>query len=400
MENIKREMYLKRIRPFYDTALIKVLVGQRRVGKSFLLMQIMEEIKQRNKQANIIYIDKEKYEFNSIKDDRTLISYFEKKYRKEVANYLFIDEVQEIASFEKALRSLLNEAKADIYCTGSNAHIFSAELATLLSGRFIQIKIHPLSYPEFLTFHDLKNSQQSLDYFLKLGGLPFLIHLPKEQSVIYEYLKNIIATIIFKDVVNRHQIRDTMFLDNLLTFVADNIGNLFSARKITDFLKSLHIQKSVGSVINYIKYLEEANIIFKVRRMNVQGKKIFDVGEKYYFEDIGIRNAIIGFRPQDINKIIENLIFNHLVFCDYSVYVGKLGTKEIDFVAQKENEKLYVQAAYQLSDTQTVQREFGNLDLIADHYPKYVVSMDPMPINTSYKGIKHIHLREFLSRCF
>jgi len=397
--NIKREVYLKRIRPFYNKPLIKVLVGQRRVGKSFILQQIQQEIKQGNPKANIIYIDKEQFKFNFIHDEKTLIEYVNKNLKNSATNYLFIDEVQEINSFEKALRSLLNEGKVDIYCTGSNAHIFSAELSTLLSGRHLEFKIHPLSFIEFLQFHQLGADETSLNYYLKYGGLPFLIHLPKEDDIIFEYLKNIISTIVFKDVVNRYNLRDSAFLDDLIIFIADNTGNVFSARKIKDFLKSQFIDKSVNSIINYIKYLEQANIVCRVNRKDVQGKKIFEVGAKYYFEDVGIRHALVGFRPQDIQKVLENMVYNHLEFCGYSVHIGKIGEKEIDFVAEKEGERLYVQVAYLLADEQTVQREFGNLDAIRDHYPKLVVSMDTLPVHTSYKGIQHWHLKDFLTRC-
>ena len=199
--NIKRETYLKKIRPFYDKALIKILTGQRRVGKSYLLLQIMEEIRHRKPKANIIFIDKEKFEFSAIKDGVKLMLYVKDHVKEKTANYLFIDEVQEIDSFEKTLRSLLNEGIADIYCTGSNAQLFSSELATLLSGRQVAVKIHPLSFPEFLKFHDLINNDHALNYFLEFGGLPFLINLPKEKQVVFEYLKNIVSTIIFKDVV-------------------------------------------------------------------------------------------------------------------------------------------------------------------------------------------------------
>ena len=398
--NIKRETYLKKIRTFYDKALIKILTGQRRVGKSYLLLQIMEEIRHRKPKANIIFIDKEKFEFSAIKDGVKLMLYVKDHVKEKTANYLFIDEVQEIDSFEKTLRSLLNEGIADIYCTGSNAQLFSSELATLLSGRQVAVKIHPLSFPEFLKFHDLINNDHALNYFLEFGGLPFLINLPKEKQVVFEYLKNIVSTIIFKDVVNRNNIRDVGFLDNLIAFIADITGSVFSARKIKAFLKSQYIDKSISSIINYTKYLEEANIISKVSRKDIQGKKILEVGGKYYFEDLGIRNALVGYRVQDINKIMENTVYNHLIYCGYSVYIGKLAEKEIDFIAEKENEIIYVQVAYLLKDEPTIQREFGNLNAIHDHYPKYVVSMDSFPINTTYKGIRHLHLRDFLNHCF
>lgn len=395
--NIKRTTYMKKIRPFFNKQLIKVLTGQRRVGKSYLMLQIMEELRSLNKNANFIYIDKEKHEFKNIIDDDSLIRYVKENHDASVKNYLFIDEVQEIKFFEKALRDLVADNVFDIYCTGSNSQMFSTELSTLLSGRQIELKIYPLSYKELLDFHKFDNNDEALDYYLKYGGLPFLIHLEKDESVIFDYLINILSTIIFRDVVNRNKVRDAAFLDSLLSFIADNTGSLFSARKITAYLKSQNISKSVTSVISYMDYLELANIISKLKLMDVQGKKIFEVGGKYYFEDVGLRNTLVGFKAQDINKIIENVVYNHLRVCGYSVNIGRFGNREIDFVAEKENERIYVQVAYLLKDEQTIQREFGNLDLVRDHYPKYVISMDKFPVSTSYKGIQHYNLRTFLS---
>ena len=316
---------------------------------------------------------------------------------RENQNFLFIDEVQEVDGFEKALRSLLSDENYDIYCTGSNAHIFSSNLATFLSGRQIEIKIYSLSYLEFLQFHELENTNESLNYYLKIGGLPYLINLPQDEKIIFEYLTNILSTILYRDIVGRNNIRDVAFLNNLLKFTADNTGSLLSARNISKYLKSQKTVKSVYIVINYLKFLIDANIINHSPRMDIQGLKIFETSEKYYFQDIGLRNTIVGYKAQDINKIIENIVFNHLEIRGYQVFTGKSGNKEIDFIAQKENEKIYVQVAYKLADNKVIEREFGNLNEIKDHYPKFVISMDNFPIKTSYKGIKHITLINFLS---
>ncbi|NJO91595.1 MAG: ATP-binding protein [Chloroflexia bacterium] len=396
MTNISRENYLHRIRPFYEKQLIKVLSGQRRVGKSFLLKQIRDEIKQKHQNANIIYIDKEKHEFDEIVDYKGLHDFVMKKSVSSM-NYLFIDEIQEISDFEKALRSLLSEGNFDIYVTGSNSQMLSGELATFLSGRQIEIRVHSLSYLEFLEFHTLQNDKPSLDKYLKFGGLPYLKHLPLEEEIAFDYLKNILATILFRDVVHRYQIRDVPFLDNLVRFLADNTGSLFSATKISDYLKSQKASKTVSVIINYIKYLENAYIISNVKRKDAKGKKIFESGDKFYFEDLGLRNVVYEYKPGDINKIIENAVFNHLRIKNYNVHIGKLENREIDFIAEKNNELIYIQVAYLLSDENTQEREFGNLDLIKDHYPKYVISMDELPVKVSYKGIKHLSLKEFLS---
>ncbi len=396
-KNIKRELYLKKVRPFYNKQLIKVLTGQRRVGKSRILLQIKSELTESYPKANFIFIDKEKFEFDAIKTYKDLMLFVKEK-SKEQMNFLFIDEVQEIEDFEKALRSLLSTGNYDIYCTGSNAHIFSSKLATFLSGRQIEIKIHGLSYIEFLEFYNIENNQTSLTKYLKFGSLPYLINLPDDESVINEYLKNVITTVLYRDVVGRNNIRDVQFLNNLLKFIADNTGSLLSASNISKYLKSQKVSKSVSVIINYLTFLTDANLINRSPRMDIQGLKIFETGEKYYFEDIGLRNIIVGYRAQDISKIIENVVYNHLKIFDYKVFTGKSNEKEIDFIAIKNNEHIYLQVAYKLANDKVIRREFGNLDEIKDHYPKYVISTDDFPINTSYKGIKHIKLIDFLSQ--
>jgi len=395
-KNIKRELYLKKVRPFYKKQLIKVLTGQRRVGKSKILLQIQSELKEKYPKGNFIFIDKEKFEFDQIKNYKDLMLFVNNSSKNGV-NFLFIDEVQEIEEFEKALRSLLSTGNYDIYCTGSNAHIFSGNLATVLSGRQTEIKIHGLSYNEFLYFHNLKNTNESLNKYFKYGGLPYLIYLPDNENIIGEYLNNVITTVLYRDVIGRNNIRDIQFLNNLLKFIADNTGSLLSANNISKYLKSQKVSKSVSVIINYITFLVDANIITRSPRMDIQGLKIFETGEKYYFEDIGLRNILLGYRARDINKIIENIVYNHLIINEYKVFTGKSSDKEIDFIAMKNNEQIYIQVAYKLSDEKVIKREFGNLDEIKDHYPKYVISTDEFPINTSYKGIKHIKLKDFLS---
>lgn len=399
-KNVLREEYLKKVRPFYNQQLIKFLTGQRRVGKSRILHQIKDDIIEKYPKGNYILIDKEKYDFDYIQNYNDLIQFVKEKSNPEEMNYLFIDEVQEIDDFEKTLRSLLSDGNYDIYCTGSNANIFSSQLATSLSGRQIEIKIHSLSYLEFLHFHDLNNNVENLNIYFKFGGLPFLIHLPKSEKIVSEYLKNVLATILYRDVVGRNKIRDIVFLNNLLKFIADNTGSLVSVHNISKYLKSQKTTKSISVIINYLNYLVDANLINRSPRMDIQGLKIFETGEKYYFEDIGLRNSIIGFRAQDISKIIENVVYNHLISLEYDVFTGKTAEKEIDFIAIKNNERIYVQVAYKLADDTVIAREFGNLNEINDHYPKFVVTMDDFPINTSYKGIKHIKLIDFLTNDF
>ncbi len=393
---IKRTYYLERIRPFMNKDVIKVLVGQRRVGKSYLLLQIMDElVRQGIKKNDILYINKELHEFEAIRDYRDLLRYVKQsaKGRKKIA--LFIDEIQGISQFEKALRDLQASGGYDIYCTGSNADLLSGELATYLSGRYVEIEVYSLSYPEFLTFHKLENTEDSLLKYIKYGGLPYLINLELNDEVVYDYLKSVNNTILFKDVVARYSIRNVAFLERLVEYVADNVGSLVSAKKISDFLKSQKTKISPNIVLNYLSFLSDAFLIFKVRRSEIGGKRIFEINDKYYFQDCGLRHALVGYRLSDINKVLENIVYMHLRASGYTVTVGQMGTKEVDFVGEKKGEKLYVQVAYLVPDKKTWDREFGNLHSISDNYPKFVVSMDKM-IEGGEKGIKHMHITQFI----
>lgn len=396
MKNIKREKYLQKIEPFIEKNIIKVLVGQRRVGKSFLLLQIKDILTSKNPNSTIIFIDKEKYEFDSIKNYKDLIEYVESKKENENFNYLFIDEIQDIEEFEKALRHFQSYENFDIYCTGSNANLLSGELATILSGRHIEIKINSLSWQEFLLFHQLPNNDDSLDKYITYGGLPFLINLEQNENVIYEYLKSIYNTIIYKDIVSRFNIRNTAFLENLIKYTADNVGNIFSAKKISDFLKSQKQNISPQIVLTYLEYLKQSFLIHIIKRIDIYGKKIFEVGEKCYFEDWGIKNAIIGFKRQYINQLIENIVFHHLKISEYEILVGRSGEKEIDFICERSGIKVYIQTAYVIADDSVREREFGNLLSIKDNWRKIVVSLDKYSIK-NFEGIEHLHLREFLN---
>lgn len=393
---LKREKYLSRVRPYFNKQLIKVITGQRRVGKSYLLKQIAAELETLDPSGNFIFMDMEKFEFDGVKTYTHLVEYV-KKQSTGNANYVFIDEVQEIEGYEKALRSLLSDGNYDLYCTGSSSRVFSGELATLLSGRQVEIRVRSLSFSEFLQFHQLNKTREALMRYLKHGGLPYLIHVPDEDEMVFDYLRNIYATILYRDIVSRNQIRDTAFLENLLRYLADNTGSIVSANKISAYLKSQQNSKTTSVIINYIAYLEQAYFVSGAKRQDIQGKKIFESGEKYYFEDIGLRNTVGGYKPNDIAKVIENVVYNHLCFWGYTVCVGKNNGKEIDFVAQRNGEFVYVQVAYLLSSDSVTEREFGNLLAIPDNYPKYMVTMDDFPAITTYKGIKHMHLLDFLS---
>ncbi len=391
----KRTHYTDKVEPFINKQILKVFTGQRRVGKSYLLYQVIELIREKNPDANIIYINKEDLAFSHIKNETDLHNYvLENKLLNQI-NYVLIDEIQDIIDFQTALRSLLLFNDLDIYCTGSNANLLSGDIAGFLSGRFIEIVIYSLSYLEFINFHNLKNTTETLDKYLKYGGLPYLKHLPLIDDVVFEYLKNIYTTIVYRDIINRYAVRNISFLEQLVLFLAAQTGSLFSAKKISDFLKSQKINIAPNQVQTYIHHLTSAFLIHQVKRYDLIGKRLFEVGEKYYFENLGIRNALWGYRIEDRGKIIENAVYNHLLYQGYTVKVGIIGDLEIDFVAQKHSETKYIQVALSLNEEKTIAREFGNLKKIKDNYPKIVVTLDEYQGNT-HEGIIAMNLRQFL----
>lgn len=391
----KRKGYIDRIKPFMQKSVAKVLTGQRRVGKSFLLYQLIEEILAEEPDANIIYVNLEDFTFSSLQTAEDLHSYIISHSKEKVKNYIFIDEIQDIPGFEKVIRSLLLNEDNDIYITGSNAKMLSGELATYLSGRYIEFKIYSLSYSEFLEFHGLTESETSYELYSRYGGLPYLLNLPLEDETVNEYLKSVYSTIVFRDVVSRYKLRNTLFLEKLIQFLSENIGNLFSAKNISDYLKSQHTAISVNQIQSYTEYLNNAFLIHRVERYDLIGKRVFEIGEKYYFENMGIRNIVIGYRITDKAKILENLVYNHLLYKGYYIKVGYYGDKEIDFVGEKNGEKLYIQVALKIDSDKTAEREFGNLLKIQDNYPKIVVTEDTFSGN-SYEGIRHCSIRQFL----
>lgn len=400
-EIIDRPAYTERIAPFIGKNIIKVLTGQRRVGKSCLLQQLSNHVRKCHPSANILFINKELSAFSHIRTSDNLLAEVKDAFSQAGTDgrYLFVDEVQDIQGFEHALRSLLAEEACDIYVTGSNATMLSGELATYLSGRYVEFHVHSLTYTEFLRFHQLEANNESLRHYLTFGGLPYLANLPLDADISFEYLRNVYSTILLKDVVKREGIRNVDFLESLVDYVADNVGNLFSANNISRYLKSQHINISPLQVINYLKALGDAFLINRVPRIDIAGLRKFELGDKYYFEDLGLRNCYLGFSLQrDIHKLIENAVYLHLHSIYSHVFIGRQGEKEIDFVALNGDTRIYVQATFQMGDEQTRQREFGNLLSIPDNYPKYVVSLDEWTSGSNYEGIRHVHLLDFLQR--
>ena len=398
----KRELYIEKIKPFIDKDIIKVLTGIRRSGKSVMLKLIMEELKQ-NKidEKQFININFENLINRELTTADKLHEYILKK-ASEIKKkcYIFLDEIQEVKDWEKCINSLRvnEEYDFDIYITGSNAKLLSGELSTYLAGRYVEFVIYPFSFKEFL--ETLKSIQQDVSTreafqkYVKFGGMPFLYNLAFEEEASLQYLKDIYSSIILKDITQRNKIRDTDMLERVISYLIMNVGNNFSATSISKFFKSENRKVSVETILNYIKAAEESFLIYRVLRDDLIGKKVLNVNEKYYIADHGMREAILGSNQRDINQIFENIIYLELLRKGYNVRVGKVDNLEVDFVCTKGNEKIYVQVAYLLASSETIEREFTSLEKIGDNYPKYIISMDEFDM--SRNGIKHINIIEFL----
>ena len=398
MEIINRKQYADRVLGYLGKGLILVLTGQRRVGKSCILQSVAKQITAKDDSANVIYINKEYAEFNSLKTDEDLNEYVAAHLKDQRHNYLFVDEVQDIDGFENALRNFQAKDLCDIVVTGSNAKMLSGELATYLSGRYVEIHIQSLNYSEFLLFHGLPDTDDTFLKYLTWGGLPQLAHIGLDnRQMLTDYLGDIYNTVIMKDVISRESIRNVRFLTDLVRFVGDNIGKNISANSIRKFMLSQNITISPTLTSNYLSYLRNAYIIDQVRRFDVRGKRVFETNEKYYFEDIGLRNVLVGSNLRmDIEKLLENVVYLHLCSQGYQVTVGQLQNGEVDFVAERGGDRVYVQVTYLLATQETMDREFGNLRRIKDDYPKKVVCMDALAAEGNYEGIECVHVREFL----
>lgn len=396
---IDRPRYTEHILSRLNRGMMLILVGQRRVGKSFLLRLLKQRLEAERPDAKILYINKELQNFSAIRTSDDLYRLAAETLEPGAENYLLIDEVQDIEGYENALRSLHAEERCQIVATGSNAYVFSSELSTRLAGRHIEMPVYSLGYGEFLRFHGLADSEDSLLSYLRVGGLPGLRNFDiSDEGQVRDYLQGVYNTILMRDVVARENIRNVTFLENLLRFLADNMGKLISASSISKYMSSTGDKSGAATTASYIRFLSNALLIHNVPRYDLHGKKLFELLDKYYFADHGLRNYLCGFKLRgSIEKVMENVVYNHLRICGYKVTVGILRVGEIDFVATRGEQTIYVQVAYLLASQETIDREFGNLAAIRDNYPKYVVSMDPvtgeMP---EYPGIHHVHLRKFL----
>lgn len=391
---------MKRIRPFIGTDLVKVMTGIRRCGKSVMLDLIKEELKELGISAAQFIT----FNFEDLRNANfcTASSLHDEVIRRasEISGkvYLFFDEIQEVTDWEKCINSLRIEMDCDIYITGSNARLLSGELATVLGGRYVEFTIYPFSYAEFMDlykdiFPDASDSAVFQKY-LTLGGMPYLANLRYAEEPSKQYLTDVYNSVVLNDVVKRNKIRDIDLLTRIVTYVIGNIGTTFAATSIAKFLKSERRTVATDTVLNYIQYCISAYLFYQVKRQDIQGKQILSTNEKYYMADHGFREAVFGGNMRDINLILENIIYMESLRRGYTITVGKSGTKEIDFICQKQDQKVYIQVTYLLASEETIQREFGIYDSIHDNFPKYVVSMDELDF--SRNGIKHRNIKEFL----
>ena len=399
---LKRDEYIKKIVPFIDKDVIKVLTGIRRSGKSVMLKLLMEELKNRGINENqFIYINFENLKYRKLKNYKRLYDFILNKVDdKYKSYYIFLDEIQEVEEWERCVNSLRvdEELRFDIYITGSNAKLLSGELSTYLAGRYIEFIVYPFSFKEFFEIIQEKNQEikvkEAFQKYVKFGGMPFLHNLDYNFEASMQYLQDLYASIILKDITQRNNIRDTDLLERIIDYVVMNIGNTFSATSISKFFKSENRKVATETILNYIKACEEAFLVYRVARNDLLGKKILNVNEKYYIADHGIREAIMENNQKNINQVLENIVYFEMLRRGYNVKIGKVDNLEIDFVCKKNDETIYIQVSYLLASEDTKEREFSVLENIKDNYPKYVLSMDEFDM--SRNGIKHVNLIEFL----
>lgn len=399
---INREIYTKRLLKFIDKPFIKVLTGLRRSGKSSILLMLKDELQRRGVASeNIIQINFESFAYADIQNASHLYDFIKKKILNTQTYYILLDEIQEIDSWEKALSAFMVDFKVDLYITGSNAKLLSSELATYLSGRYIEMDIYPLSFSESLTFKQSRYPQTTFhpksefEHFLRLGGFPTLHTSSYDMDSAYKIVYDIYSSAILRDTVQRYNIRDVELLERVVKYIFDNIGNNFSAKNVADYFKSQQRKIDLNTVYNYLQALSSAFIIYRVSRYDIKGKEILKTQEKYYLGDQAILYAVMGYKDRLIAGVLENIVYLELRRRNYKVYVGKMGNKEIDFIAALNEKKIYVQVAYKLQEQSTIDREFGSLMAIQDNFPKYVVTMDPLWVD-NHGGIQHVFIADFL----
>lgn len=396
---INRDLYMDKLLAYKDTEFIKVITGIRRCGKSSLLKLFMNKILDDNEKENVIYMNFESFEFDDILDYKDMYNKIKEKITDKGRNYILLDEVQRVKQWEKCINALTVDFNSDIYITGSNAYLLSSELSTFLSGRYVEIKMLPLSFKEFLDFSNFEdniNIEEKFNQFIKYGGMPGVIAFRNNNDLYENAIKGIYNTVFMKDVVERNRLVDASLLEKILKFLMSNIGSLISSKKIADYLTSQGTKVTHNTVISYLTMLENAYIIYKVPRYDIKGKELLKTLEKYYIIDTGIRNTILGFRNTDMGHIIENIVYFELLRRGYEVTVGKTDLLEVDFIATNSNDKKYYQVTYAMLEESVKNRELNSLKNINDNYEKTIITMDKLYSDISEDGIKIKYLIDFL----
>lgn len=399
---IKRELYLNQLRELIDKPVIKVLTGIRRSGKSEILKMLKEELLLRNvAEEQIIHLNFDSFEFSEISNAAKLYNYIKEKVSKNARTYILLDEIQEVESWEKAVNSFMVDFNADLYITGSNSKMLSTELATYLTGRYVEIRVFPLSFAEYLLFKSVQygesnfNRYSEFENYIRLGGFPVIHIAPYNIDTAYKIIYDIYSSAILRDTIQRNNIRDVELLERVVKFVFDNVGNKFSSKSIADYFKSQQRRIDLNTVYNYISALKGAFIIDVIQRYDIKGKEILKTNEKYFVGDQSIIYAAMGYKDRLISGVLENIVMLELKRKGYKVFTGKWDDREVDFVAEKKETKIYVQVAYKLESQATIDREFNPLLEIKDNYPKFVVTMDEF-WRDNIEGVKHIHIADFL----
>lgn len=398
---IPRESYINELKKFIDKPLIKVITGIRRSGKSTVLKLLKNELLKNNvEDTQIIVINLESFNYAHLINAADLYNFIKQQIKNTKPYYLLLDEIQEVKNWEKAVNAFLVDFNVDVYITGSNSHLLSSELATHIAGRYIEIPVFTLSFAEYIHFRkhyfqEEKNIHEQFQAYLKLGGFP-IIHISGYSSEsAYKVVYDIYSSVILRDTVQRYKIRDTELLERIIKYVFDNVGNTFSGKNVADYFKNQQRKLDINTVYNYLNALEGAFILYKVSRYDIRGKEVLKTQEKHYLSDISLLYATMGYKTSMIAQLLENIVFLELKRRGYNIYIGKIDQKEIDFIAERKQEKIYVQVAYKIESKETAEREFYTLSTIKDQYPKYVVTMDDF-WNEDLYGVKHIHVKDFL----